>query len=98
MRLAPGDLRFRGIVSFVSDEWGTEYMFLFTAFVPDGTEVCRANENDEGELEWVKKEAVTSLPVWEGDKIFLRLLAEDSGFFSLKLRYKGDLLVESVLY
>ena len=98
MRLAPGNLRFRGIVSFVSDEWGTEYMFLFTAFVPDGTEVCRAKENDEGELEWVRKEAVTSLPVWEGDKIFLRLLAEDSGFFSLKLRYEGDLLVESVLY
>lgn len=98
MRLFPENLRFRGIVSFVSDEWGTEYMFLFTASVPAGVEICRAEENDEGELEWVEKTAVTSLPIWEGDRVFLRLLSEDSGFFSLKLRYKGDRLVETVLY
>lgn len=98
MLLSPADLRFRGIVSFVSDEWGTEYMFLFTASVPAGTEICRAKENDEGELEWVEKSAVTDLPIWEGDRVFLRLLSEDSGFFSLKLRYEGDRLVETVLY
>ena len=40
---------------------------------------------------------LTSLPIWEGDRIFLRLLFEDRPFFSLKLRYRGDALVEAVL-
>lgn len=73
-------------------------LFLFTASVPEGVELCRAKEDDEGELEWVEKSAVTSLPIWDGDKVFLRLLAEDSEFFSLKLLYKGEQLVESILY
>lgn len=98
MHLPSESLRFRGIVTFVSDEWGTEYMFLFTAVVPAGCDICRAKENDEGDLEWVDKTEVTSLPIWEGDRVFLRLLAEDSEFFSLKLLYKGEQLVESILY
>ena len=52
---------------------------------------------DEGVLEWVKKERLFSLPVWEGDKIFLRLLEENAPFFSLKLEYKGDILLKAVL-
>jgi len=85
--------RFRGIVTFVSDEWGTEYMHLFTSSDYTGTlKAC-----DEGELAWVDKRALLSLPLWEGDKIFLRLLAEDAPFFSLKLCYRADTLVSAKL-
>ena len=85
--------RYRGIVTFVSDEWGTEYMHLFTADAWSGSlTAC-----DEGELAWVRKDAVTSLPIWPGDKIFLRLLAEEAPFFSLKLVYRGETLMQAVL-
>ncbi len=86
--------RCRGVVTFVSDEWGTEYMHLFTANAFDG----ELRECEEGVLAWKKKdEVLSSLPIWEGDRIFLRLLAEDRPFFLLTLRYRGDRLVEAVL-
>ncbi len=85
--------RFRGIVTFVSDEWGTEYMHLFTS--SDYTGALKAC--DEGELAWVDKRDLLSLPLWEGDKIFLRLLSEDAPFFSLKLCYRADTLVSAKL-
>ena len=91
--------RFRGIVTFVSDEWEGEYMHLFTA---DGYEGELAEHTMascvEGELVWVPKDEIEKLNLWEGDKIFLRLLVEREAFFSLKLRYEGEKLVESVLY
>ena len=86
-------LRFRGIVTFVSDEWETEYMHLFTADAFEG----EMAECAEGELEWVPKEKMKDLPQWEGDKVFLRLLAEDAPFFSLKLVYRGDRLAAAYL-
>ena len=85
--------RYRGIVTFVSDEWGTEYMHLFTSDDFSGT----PRESDEGVLEWIEKERLLSLPIWEGDKIFLRLLDTDEPFFSLKLCYQGDTLIQAVL-
>lgn len=85
--------RFRGIVTFVSDRYETEYMHLFTAHGFEGELIpC-----DEGELRWVEKDEVLSLPLWEGDREFLRLLREDAPFFSLKLVYQGDKLVSSTL-
>ncbi len=86
--------RFRGIVTFVSDEWGTEYMHLFTA---DAFEGELRTDCDEGQLEWIDKRELLTKPIWEGDKIFLRLLEAEAPFFSLKLRYEGDRLVEAVL-
>ena len=86
--------RYRGIVTFVSDEWGTEYMHLFTS---DAFEGSLRTDCDEGELEWIDRDRLLKLPIWEGDKIFLRLLDEDVPFFSLKLRYAGDRLTEAVL-
>ena len=83
----------RGIVTFVSDEWGTEYMHLFTCADFTGT----VRECDEGVLEWIKKSALLALSIWEGDKIFLRLLDTDEPFFSLKLCYTGDVLTRAVL-
>ena len=87
------DYRFRGIVTFASDGWETEYMHLYTATGYEGT----MKECDEGNLEWVKKSEVQNLPIWEGDKIFFRLLEEDRTFFSLKLSYEGDTLVYAAL-
>lgn len=87
------DWRYRGLVTFVSDTWPTEYMHLFTADGFTGT----MTDCDEGTLEWVEMAAVPSLPGWEGDKIFLRLLAEETPFFSLKLCYEGDTLVYAAL-
>lgn len=83
--------RFRGIVTFVSDEWGTEYMHLFTA---DGY-TGELHSCSEGELVWVPKSEIEYLNIWEGDRVFLRLLKETRDFFSLKLRYEGETLVET---
>ena len=87
------DYTYRGLVTFVSDRWVTEYMHLFTARTEeDPTVVC-----DEGDLEWVYKDKVQDLPIWTGDKIFLDLLTQNVPFFSLKLEYVGDTLVRAVL-
>ena len=83
--------QFRGIVTFLSDEWGTEYMHLFTATGYSG----EMKECDEGELVWVDKSEIESLKLWEGDKIFFRLMEESKDFFTLKLRYEGENLVET---
>lgn len=84
---------FRGVVTFLSDRWQTEYMFLYVATDYEGELV----ECNEGVLEWVEKSEVLKLPIWKGDKIFLKLLEDSQEFFSLKLRYVGDELVEAVL-
>ncbi len=80
------DYRLRGIVTFAAAKWETEYMYLYTADGFTGT----LHPCDEGELAWVDVESVPNLPLWEGDKVFLRLLAEDAPFFSLKLVYDGE--------
>ena len=87
------EYRYRGLVTFVSDLYPTEYMHLFTATGWMG----EPHPCDEGELAWIKKRDLLSLPLWEGDKIFLRLLDTDDPFFSLKLKYEGEALVLAVL-
>ena len=82
----------RGVVTFLSDV-EDEYMYLFTA---DGFE-GDLKECDEGDLQWVSREFLNTLPKWEGDEIFLKLLWENAPFFLLKLRYVGDKLQEAVL-
>ena len=84
---------YRGLVTFVSDRYETEYMHLFTADGFTGELI----DCDEGTLEWVDKALVPTLPTWAGDRIFLELLARDVPFFSLKLEYVGDTLVRAVL-
>ncbi len=85
--------RFRGIVTFSAPPWPGEYMFLYTASGWTGD----LTDCPEGELAWIPKGDVLSLPLWEGDRIFLRLLEEDAPFFSLKLCYEGDALRRAVL-
>ena len=86
----------RGIITFQSDRWQTEYMFLYTAHAFHGAFVGRDGCR-EGTFEWVPKDEVSKLPIWEGDKIFFRLFEERQSVFSLKLRYVGDDLVEKAL-
>ena len=95
------DQRPRGIIDFISDEWGYERMFLFTSdsfegdlpSLPDGTVTSYCNE---GELRWIDKDDILSLNLWEGDKLFLELLDRpEEPFFSLKLVYEGEKLVSA---
>ena len=85
---------YRGIITFVSDKWPTEYMHLFTC-----NDFCgETKECDEGVLEWVSKEKIYALPLWQGDKIFLKLIENDNTpFFSLRLEYVGDTLISAIL-
>ena len=85
--------RYRGIVTFVSDQWETEYMHLYTADQWTGEII----ECDEGTLEWVDNTRIPTLPAWAGDRIFLDLIAKDVPFFSLKLEYTGEALTAAVL-
>lgn len=88
------EYRFRGIVTFVSGNGETEYMHLFTAAGFEGEMISCS----EGNLEWVDKDRIAELNIWEGDKIFLKLLVEREEFFSLKLVYDGgERLVEAAL-
>ena len=87
------DWRCRGIVTFLNDQCEGEYMYLFTADGFTGElKVC-----DEGDLQWVSRDFLDSLPKWEGDKIFLDLLWQNAPFFLLTLRYSGDKLHEAIL-
>ena len=86
-------LRLRGIVTFISSEWEDEVMFLYTSDDFSGTLI----ECNEGDLAFIPVDRILSLPLWEGDRIFLRELMEDAPFFTLKLKYQGDTLIESVL-
>lgn len=78
--------RFRGLVTFVFADIETEYMSLFTADGFVGEQIpC-----NEGILEWVDIGEIGKLNLWEGDRIFFRLLEENIPFFSLKLVYHAD--------
>ena len=91
--LTLGETRYCGIVTFVSNEWETEYMHLFHTTSFSGN----VKECDEGNLEWIEIEKVYDLPLWAGDKIFLKLIEQRIPFFSLKLEYEGEKLVKAIL-
>ena len=85
--------RFRGLITFLY-QGICEYMCLYTADGFTGEPV----ECDEGTLEWVGVDKIEELDLWEGDKIFFRLLRENRPFFSLKLSYEENgVLLEAVL-
>lgn len=85
--------RFRGVVTFCSDIWDDEMMFLYTADTYEAEPaIC-----DEGELAWIDEKDIPSLRLWEGDRIFIDLLIKNAPFFSLKLIYEEDSLVSAEL-
>lgn len=84
--------QYRGIITFVYNQQ-TEYMHLFTSNSFEGT----LTDCDEGELAWVDKQQLLQYPLWPGDRIFLKLITEPCPFFSLKLVYQNDLLIQAKL-
>ncbi len=88
--------RYCGIITFVFNRTESEYMHLFKCTDWQG-DITEYDGCSEGTLEWVEKEAVPSLPIWDGDRIFLKLMGTNCPFFSLKLEYCGDLLIRAVL-
>lgn len=85
--------KFRGFITFLSDDDPAEYMCLYTSDSFTGT----IKECDEGNLEWIKKSDFLKLEHWQGDTIFLNLLQTDENFFSLKLVYKKGILTKALL-
>ena len=83
------DPQYRGIVTFINDQYETERMHLFTSETFEG----EMTDCDEGELTWVRIAEMDSLPQWEGDRIFHRLLKEKNPFFELELVYSGEKLL-----
>lgn len=84
----------RGIVTFVSDAWESQQMFLFTASAYEG----ELKPCEEGDLSFVPKDKIMDLELWEGDRLFLPKLFQKTGFFTMKLCYQGDDLVESQIH
>ena len=82
--------KLRTVVTYVSTNWETEYMYVFTSNDFTGDLI----ECNEGDLQWINKKEVTKLNTWEGDKIFVEKLKNDSGFFTVKFEYDGDKLVK----
>ena len=79
----------RCIVTYVSTNWETEYMYVFTSNEFTGDII----ECNEGELQWINKNEVTKLNTWEGDKVFIEKMQKDSNFFTVKFEYDGDSLL-----
>lgn len=83
----------RGVVTFLQEGGEGEYMYLFTAEEFEGN----LHDCPEGDLQWVSREFLHRLPMWEGDRIFLDLLWRNAPFFLLTLRYRGEVLTQAVL-
>ena len=84
---------YRGLVHFRADRWADEEMYVFTA-EPGSLPECI--ECDEGELKWISKDKILTLPLWEGDRFFLqKLLSREAGAepFEMTLQYEGEKLV-----
>ena len=82
--------KLRCIVTYVSTNWETEYMYVFTSNDFSGELI----ECDEGDLQWIQKDRVTELNTWEGDKIFVDKIQKDNNFFTVKFNYDGDKLIK----
>jgi 8-oxo-dGTP diphosphatase len=85
--------RYCGIITFICDEYETEFMHLYSSDSFSG----ELRECDEGVLQWVPIERIVDLPIWAGDKIFLKLMQQKQEFFSLKVMYQGNTLVHAIL-
>ena len=83
--------KLRCVVTFVSDKWETEHMYVYLATEFKGE---LKKECDEGELKWVDKDKVLDLPTWEGDRVFYEKMLKTDEFFTAKVEYEGDKLVK----
>lgn len=84
------DYIFAGVITFISDIYEAEHMFIYVVTGFTGGMI----ECNEGDLAWIDKQEVMKLNLWEGDRIFLKLLSEERYGFSIRYVYHGDELVE----
>ncbi len=82
--------KLRCIVTYVSTNWETEYMYVFTSNDFTGELI----ECNEGDLQWVEKDKVAELNTWEGDKIFVEKIKNNDSFFTIKFNYDGEKLIK----
>ena len=82
--------KFRGIITYISKTWETEYVCLFTSDNFSGKLI----ECNEGDLKWIDKKEVLNLKTWEGDKIFINKIQKDDKFFTIKFEYDGDTILK----
>lgn len=87
-------IKMRGVLTFSSEGWEDEYIFVYTSDDFSGT----ITECNEGELRWIDKDKIKDLNLWDGDKIFLDIMLTSDQFFSIKLAYRGDEIVDKQLY
>ena len=92
---------FHGVIEFRADSYEDEDMYLYSSsdFVPaDDEAALRYSETgiydppecNEGELEWIAKEDILSLPMWEGDRAFVSRLLAGEKEISMTLQYEGE--------
>lgn len=87
-------IKMRGVLTFSSEGWEDEYIFVYTSDEFSGT----ITECNEGELRWIDKDKIKDLNLWDGDRIFLDIMLTSDQFFSIKLAYRGDEIVDKQLY
>lgn len=75
-----------GLLIFTNFKGNDWYVFVFTAREFSGELTA---SSPEGRLEWVEDDRLTSLNLWESDKIFFPWI-EAGNFFSAKFEYEGD--------
>ena len=92
--LTPSSYHFCGVIHFVSDTWEDEDMYLYRAEV-SGAQAEALPACSEGQLRWIPEGELMDLPVWEGDRLFLKPLLEGADEISMTLRYEGDTLVQA---
>ena len=84
---------FHGVIHFRSDAWEDEDMYLYSSDdfeTHNELALC-----DEGELAWINEKELFDLPMWEGDRLFLRQIAEGRDQISMTLSYEGDKLISA---
>ena len=92
--ITPASYRFCGVIHFISDTWEDEDMYLYRAEI-DGSAANKTPACEEGELRWIPEDQLMDLPMWEGDRLFLKPLFEGEDNITMTLRYEGDTLVSA---
>ena len=79
-----------GVIKFYDNAGGDQDMYLFvgTDFTGELITDCT-----EGELEWVDRDRVLTLPTWEGDRLFIEPMLNGQRNLNMTVRYENDVLV-----
>ena len=79
----------RALIIFYFDEF-EEHMYLYTSSDFKGV----MKECDEGTLSWINYHDFKNIPMWEGDKYFIKPLLDNEPYFEMSFLYQGDKLKE----